>query len=267
MNISLAGRVAFVTGASQGIGAGIARALHAQGAKVVLAARGREKLDELASELGEGTFPVLCDVRDGASVTAAVKEGAAEMGPIDIVVNNAGGIATDGDVFRPFANVSDEDWLGTYELNVVSAVRVARAVLPGMIARRWGRIINISSESGEQPDPIAIEYAAAKGALNTFTKALSKAYGEYGVLVNTVSPAYVDTPILRALLAQQEGAGKIAPESLSAHFLAAFRPGIVVGRPGRTADVGAVVAFLASEAASFITGANWRVDGGSVASI
>jgi 3-oxoacyl-[acyl-carrier protein] reductase len=267
MDLGLAGKVAFVTGASQGIGEGIARALHAQGAKVALIARGREKLGRLASALGDGAFPVSCDVTDDASVTSAVKTVTAEVGPIDIAVNNAAGIATDGEAFRPFANVSSADWLETYNMTVVSAVRVARAVLPGMTERRWGRIINISSESGEQPDPMGIEYAAAKGALNTFGKALSKAYGAYGVLVNTVSPAYVDTPILRTLLSQQEGGDKIPPETLAAHFLAGFRPGIVVGRPGQPADIGAVVAFLASEAASFVTGANWRVDGGSVGSI
>jgi 3-oxoacyl-[acyl-carrier protein] reductase len=111
---SLAGRVAFVTGASQGIGEGITRALHTQGAKVALIARGREKLERLASELGDGAFPVSCDVTDDDSVTSAVKTVAAQMGPIDIAVNNVAGIATDGETFRPFANVSSADWLETY---------------------------------------------------------------------------------------------------------------------------------------------------------
>jgi hypothetical protein len=110
-----------------------------------------------------------------------------------------------------------------------------------MAERGWGRIINISSESGEQPDPVAIEYAAAKGALNVLTKGLSKANGDKGVLVNCVSPAYVDTPILRDLLSQMEGAKGLSPDDLATHFMPAFRPNIVLGRPCKPEDVAAAV--------------------------
>ena len=156
-----------------------------------------------------------------------------QLGPTDIAANTAGGIITStGELFRPFEAVPDEDWLGTFELNVMSAVRVSRALAPKMAERGWGRIINISSESGVQPDPVAIEYAAAKGALNAMTKALSKAYGSRGVLVNAVSPAYIDTPIVRSVLSQMPGGDNLAPDQMFQQFLGQFRPNIVVGRAG-----------------------------------
>jgi 3-oxoacyl-[acyl-carrier protein] reductase len=264
----LTGKVAVVTGASQGIGEAIARGLHREGAKVALLARTQAKLDQIVRELGDRAFAVTADVLDAASLSAAIEATEKQLGPIDIAVNNAGGIITsDGELFRPFEAVSDEDWFGTFELNVMSAVRVSRAVAPKMADRGWGRIINISSESGVQPDPVAVEYAAAKGALNAMTKALSKAYGSRGVLVNVVSPAYIDTPIVRSVLSQMPGGDQLAPDQLTQQYLGQFRPNIVVGHAGRPEDVAAAVVFLASDAASFITGTNLRVDGGSVATV
>lgn len=265
---NLATRVALVTGASQGIGEAVARALHREGARVALLARNQARLSRITDELGERALAVSGDVMDARSVLDAVETVERQFGQIDILVNNAGGIrSSDGDLFRPFEKVSDKDWTETWEFNVLSAVRTARVLAPRMAARGWGRIINISSESGVQPDPIAIEYAAAKGALNVLTKALSKAYGGKGVLVNCVSPAYVDTPILRDILAQREGAERIPPDELAQRFMADFRPNIAVGRPCRPEDVAAAVLFLASDGAAFINGANLRVDGGSVAAI
>jgi 3-oxoacyl-[acyl-carrier protein] reductase len=264
MDTNLTGKVALVTGASQGIGEAIARALHREGAKVALVARTQAKLDQVVRQLGDRAFAVAADVLDAASLSAAVTAAEKQLGPIDIAVNNAGGIVTsDGELFRSFENVSDQDWFGTFDLNVMSAVRVSRALAPKMADRGWGRIINVSSENGVQPDPIAVEYAAAKGALN----ALSKAYGGRGVLVNVVSPAYIDTPIVRSLLSQMPDGDKLPPDQLAQQYLGSFRPNIVVGRPGRPEEVAAAVVFLASDAASFITGSNLRVDGGSVATL
>lgn len=268
MDTKIKGRVALVTGASQGIGEAIARALHREGAKVALLARNAERLSRIVGDLGDGALAVTGDVMSADSLAAAIRKAEVTLGSIDIAVNNAGGVqsSTDG-LFRPFADVPDADWRATWEFNVLSTVRVARALLPGMAQRGWGRIINISSESGVQPDPIGIEYASAKGALNSLTKGLAKAYADKGVLVNVVSPAYVDTPILRDILAQQEGAEALARDELATHFLTGFRPNIGLGRPCRPEDVAAAVLFLSSEAASFITGTNLRVDGGSVATL
>ncbi|MCQ8781849.1 SDR family NAD(P)-dependent oxidoreductase [Mangrovibrevibacter kandeliae] len=268
MDTHLTGRVALVTGASQGIGEGIARALHREGVKVALLARDEGRLAGVVDSLGKGAFAAVGDVTNADSLSAAIRAAERALGPIDIAVNNAGGLrSSTGGLFRPFEEVPDDDWQATFDLNVLSAVRVARALAPGMAERGWGRIINISSESGMQPDPIAIEYGAAKGALNVLSKGLAKAYADRGVLVNVVSPAYVDTPILRDVLSQQDGAEAVPPDGLAAHFLSAFRPNIGLGRPCTPEDVAAAVVFLASENASFITGANLRVDGGSVTTL
>lgn len=262
------GRVALVTGASQGIGEGVARALHAAGAKVALLARNAARLRGVTDTLGDGAFAAVGDVTDPGSLARAIAASEEALGPIDIVVNNAGGLrSSTGGLFRPFEEVPDEDWIATWELNVLSAVRVSRLLAPRMAARGWGRIINISSESGSQPDPLAIEYASAKGALNLFSKGLSKAYAEWGVLVNVVSPAYVDTPILREILAQEEGAAGVDADDLAQHYIAAFRPNIGVGRPCTPEDVAAAVLFLASDGTAFVTGIELRVDGGSVATL
>lgn len=262
------GRVALITGASQGIGEAIGRALHHEGVKVGLLARDGLKLSSLADDLGEGALAVPGDVTDPESLRQAIATIESRFGPIDIVVNNAGGLrSSTGDLFRPFEAVPDADWQATWAFNVLSVVRIARILAPKMAERGWGRVINISSESAVQPDPVAIEYAAAKGALNTMTKGLAKAYAGRGVLFNVVSPAYVDTPILRQILAAKEGAEALAPEQLASHFLNAFRPNIGLGRPCKSEDVAAAVVFLASEGASFITGSNLRVDGGSVTTL
>jgi 3-oxoacyl-[acyl-carrier protein] reductase len=268
MQTNLARKVAVVTGASQGIGEAIARALHGEGAKVALLARRVDALDRVVASLGEGALAVRCDVTDADSVEKAMAAVRSRFGRIDILVNNAGGLASsNGELFRPLDRIPDKDWIGTFDLNVVSAARAIRAVAPGMIEAGWGRIINISSENGEQPDPVAADYNAAKAALNALSRTVAKAYGEQGIRTNTVSPAYVDTPIVREVLAQLEGSQDVAPEDLMTHFLKAFRPNINVGRPGRPEDVAAAVAFLASEAADFINGVNLRVDGGSVSTI
>jgi 3-oxoacyl-[acyl-carrier protein] reductase len=170
MKIDLTGRVALVTAASQGIGEACARALHDAGAKVALLARSEDKLAAIARSMGDGALAVTGDVTDDASVVSTVERIVSELGPIDILVNNAGGVSSSGGgVFRAFDQVPDADWTATFELNVLSAVRTIRAVAPGMAERGWGRIVNISSESAVQPDPIGIEYASAKGALNTLT--------------------------------------------------------------------------------------------------
>ena len=268
MDTRIKGRIAFVTGASQGIGEAIARALHREGAKVALLARDEGKLTKVVGDLGDGALAVAGDVTDAKSLAAAIERVETMLGGIDIAVNNAGGLrSSTGGLFRPFEEVPDADWLATWELNVLSAVRVARALAPRMAKRGWGRIINISSENGVQPDPVAIEYSAAKGALNILTKGLAKAYADRGVLVNVVSPAYVDTPIVRDILAHWPGSENVARDDLMAHFLSTFRPNIGVGRPGKAEDVAEAVVFLASEGAAFITGTNLRIDGGSVTTL
>jgi 3-oxoacyl-[acyl-carrier protein] reductase len=146
-------------------------------------------------------------------------------------------------------------------------VRITRAALPHMQKQKWGRVINISSESGTQPDPMMPHYNASKAALNNLTKSLSKAYGKDGILVNTVSPAFIRTPLVDEMLGRQAKASGITVDEAERNFLRELRPNIVLGRAGKSDETAGIVVFLASEQATFITGSNFRVDGGSVASI
>ena len=267
MDLGLRDRVALVTGASRGIGAAIAERLHGEGCRLALLARDQTHLDTLANRMTGSHAPEVfvrsCDVTSADQCASAVAETLQRFGRVDIAVNNAGG----ADSFSPFHELTDDQFRKTWELNVLSAVRIIRAVLPGMRAHKWGRIINISSESAVQPDPIGADYNSAKGALNTLTKTLSKAYAADGILVNTVSPAFTLTPLLRAFIQRTATDQSITFDEAQAAMLKNFRPHIEVRRPGKPEEVAAVVAFLASELASFVNGADLRVDGGSVASV
>jgi NAD(P)-dependent dehydrogenase (short-subunit alcohol dehydrogenase family) len=168
--------------------------------------------------------------------------------------------------FGPFQDLSDDDWLEILNLNLLSAVRTTRAVLPFMQRQKWGRIINISSESGTQPDAFMPHYSASKAGMNNLTKSLSKAYAADGILVNTISPAFIMTPLVANMLqrmAKEQG----TREEVAGQCLEKNRPHIELKRPGESEEVASAVVYLASERASFITGANLRVDGGSVASV
>jgi NAD(P)-dependent dehydrogenase (short-subunit alcohol dehydrogenase family) len=265
MDLGLRDKVAIVTGASKGIGKAIALELTQEGCQVVLCARGKEGLQEAVREVRVvgNASAIAADVTKPDEVEKLVEETIARFGNVDILVNNAGGIG------RPasFEELSDEEWFEVLDLNLLSAVRLTRAVLPYMREQGWGRIINIASESGIQPDPFMPHYNASKAALINLTKSLSKAYGEEGILINAVSPAFVMTPLVEGMLAEEAEKRGISAEEAERAFIEESRPNIVVERAGTSEETAAVVAFLASERASFVTGSNYRVDGGSVASI
>ena len=267
MEINLKNRVALVTGGSKGIGRGAAEALSAAGATVVVCARNEDELQtaalEITAKTGNKVIPIPTDVTSQPDVAQLLVRAKQDAGDIDILVNNAGGIGQTG----AFEDIDEEIYSQLYDLNVVSMVRLMKAVLPAMKAKRWGRIINISSENGLQPYPDMIPYDLTKAAIINLSKAVSKAVGEYNILVNTVSPAFITTPLVEGMmeaLARGKGTTK---EEAEREFLQQNRPDIVLQRPGTIEEVGAAVVFLASEQASFITGTNLRVDGGSVASI
>jgi 3-oxoacyl-[acyl-carrier protein] reductase len=266
MDLGVKGKVALVTGSSIGIGRAIALALGREGCQVVINGRRAKELDAVAAELrGEHAtvHAVVADVVKPQGAQRAVDETVRHFGAIHILVNNVGGIGR----FAPFADLSDEEWLDVFQLNVMSAVRTTRAALPHMQKQKWGRIINISSESGTQPDPLMPHYNAAKSALNGFAKSLSKAYGNDGILVNNVSPALIRTPAVEEMFAREAQAKGVTVADAERAFLRQFRPNILLGRAGLPDEVAGTVAFLASDQASFITGSNYRVDGGSVASL
>jgi NAD(P)-dependent dehydrogenase (short-subunit alcohol dehydrogenase family) len=266
MDLGLKEKVVIVTGASKGIGRAIALAFGAERCHVVACARGQQELERLAEEIraqGGSALAIAANVTNILDVERLVNETVAGFGTIHILVNNTGGIGSGG----AFAELSDEEWLQVFDVNLFSAVKVTRAVLPYMQKQKWGRIINISSESGIQPDPTMPHYNASKAALINLSKSLSKAYARDGILVNTVSPAFVKTPLVEEMLALQAQARGIKAEEMERIFLRENRPHIELGRAGMPEEIAPAVVFLASVQASFINGENLRVDGGSVASI
>lgn len=266
MDLALDGHVALVTGGSKGIGYGCAEALAAEGCNLSICARHRDDLEAAAADLeqyGVQVLPVVADLTEEADIDTLVDETIEAFGGVDVLVNNAGTVGSPGGI----DDVSTQGWRDLFELNVFAVVTLTRKVLPFMREQGWGRVINISSENGEQPYPDMMAYSASKGALNNFSKSLSKAVADDGILVNTVSPAFIETPLVTDMMEQAAEEQGLTVEEMIQQFLAEKRPHIEVGRPGEIEEVGQLVAFLASEHASFINGANYRVDGGSVAAI
>ena len=234
----LSGRRALVTGASGGIGGAIAKGLHAQGCHVVLAGRRREALDELAAELGTRCDVVTGDVADAAAADALV----AAADPVDILVNNAG-ITRDMLALR----LKDADWQAVLDTNLSGAFRLSRAALKGMIKRRFGRIVSITSIVGVTGNPGQANYAAAKAGLIGMSKALAQEVAARGVTVNCVAPGFIDTAMTQALDERQR-------EALLGRIPAA--------RLGLGADIAAGVVYLASDEAGYVTGQTLHVNGG-----
>lgn len=266
MNLDLSNKVALVTGGSKGIGKGIAQSLVQEGCNVSMCARHEKELNETARAL-EGkdnrVLPIVADLTVGKDIQKVVDKTLDEFGKVDILVNNAGTVGNPGTLER----IAIQDWRDLFELNLFAVVSLTKKVLPIMKRQKWGRIINISSENGEQPYPDMIHYSASKGALNNFSKALSKQYADDGILVNTVSPAFIETPLVNDMMQQAADEQGISKDEAVKQFLENNRPHIELGRPGQIEEVGGIVAFLCSEQASFINGANYRVDGGSVAAM
>jgi 3-oxoacyl-[acyl-carrier protein] reductase len=239
----LTGKTALVTGASGGIGGEIARALHGQGASVVLSGTRAEALEQLNSELGSRAFVATCNLGDKESVEALVKAAeAAAATPIDILVNNAG-ITRD----NLFMRMKDEEWDQVIAVNLTAAFRLSRAVLRGMMKKRWGRIISITSVVGETGNPGQGNYAAAKAGLVGMSKSLAAEVASRNITVNCVAPGFIATPMTDALTDAQKEAvfGKIP-----------------AGRMGTPAEIAAAVAYLASEEAAYVTGETLQINGG-----
>jgi 3-oxoacyl-[acyl-carrier protein] reductase len=266
MKLGLQEKVVLVTGASKGLGKAIAEAFAAEGSRVALTARNQRELEQIVQEIQQRdgqAMALAADLTNANAVNHLVAETIAHFGTVHVLVNNAGSIGR----FAAFEELSDDDWANLFNVNLFSAVRITRAVLPAMRKQHWGRIINMASESGIQPDPEMPHYNTSKAAMINLTKSLSKAYAKDGILVNTISPAFIKTPLVEHMLADQAAIKRITVQQAEEEFLCHNRPHIELGRAGKPEEVAAAVVFLASEAASFITGANLRVDGGSVASV
>ena len=239
----LTGKTALVTGATGGIGAEIARALHAQGAHVVLSGTRETVLQELGASLGERTCAVTANLSDPAAVDGLIAAAEAAAGqPLDIVVANAG-ITKDGLLMR----MKDEDWEQVIKVNLESYFRLSRAAMRGMMKRRYGRIIGITSVVGVTGNPGQANYAASKAGMIGFSKALAQEVASRGITVNCVAPGFIESPMTDALNEQQK------TQILST---------IPTGRLGAGADVAAACAYLASAEAAYVTGQTLHVNGG-----
>lgn len=238
----LSGKGALVTGASGGIGAAIARALHANGASVALSGTRVERLEELAAELGERSYIVPADLSDAAAVDALPATATEALGSLDILINNAG-LTRDNLAMR----MKDEEWQAVIDVNLTAAFRLSRAVLRGMMKSRWGRIISVTSVVGATGNPGQVNYAASKAGLTGMTKALAQEVASRGVTVNCVAPGFIETAMTEALSDAQK-------EAIMARIPAA--------RLGSADDVGVCALFLASDEAAYVTGQTIHVNGG-----
>lgn len=238
----LSGKSALVTGASGGIGGAIARHLHGAGAAVGLSGTRVDALEALAAELGGQCAVLPCDLSDGDAVGALISQADEAMGAVDIVVNNAG-LTRDNLALR----MKDEDWEKVLAVNLTAAFRISKAALRGMMKRRWGRIVNITSIVGVTGNGGQTNYAASKAGLIGFSKSLAQEVASRNITVNCLAPGFIQTPMTDALDAAQR-------EKLLAS--------IPAGRLGAVADIAAGVLYLASEEAAYVTGQTLHINGG-----
>lgn len=238
----LTGKCALVTGASGGIGADIARALHGAGATVGLSGTREGPLHALAAELGARAHALPCNLSDPEAVNGLPKAAADAMGGLDILVNNAG-ITRDTLMMR----MSDEQWSQVLDVNLTAAMRLMRASLRGMMKARWGRIINISSVVGATGNPGQANYVASKAGLVGLSKALAQEVASRGITVNCVAPGFIATPMTEALTPAQQDA---------------INQRIPAGRMGTPEEIAAGVLYLASSEAGYVTGAVLHINGG-----
>lgn len=238
----LTGKAALVTGASGGIGAEIARALHQAGASVGLSGTREAPLQALAEELGDRAFVLPCNLSDPQAVEALPKSALAALGGLDIVVNNAG-ITRDNLAMR----MTDEQWAQVLDVNLTASMRLMRGALRPMMKARWGRIVNITSVVGATGNPGQMNYAAAKAGLVGASKSLAQEVASRGITVNCVAPGFIATPMTDALSDDQK---------------AAINGRIPAGRMGSPTEIAAGVLYLASHEAAYVTGAVLHINGG-----
>ncbi|MEM9708454.1 MAG: 3-oxoacyl-[acyl-carrier-protein] reductase [Pseudomonadota bacterium] len=238
----LSGKSALVTGASGGIGAEIAKALHGAGAQVGLSGTREAPLEALAGELGEGAHVLPCNLSDREAVSALPKAAAEAMGAVDILVNNAG-ITRD----NIFMRMSDDEWDAVIEVNLNATMRLCRGVVRGMMKARWGRIVNISSVVGAMGNPGQANYAASKAGMVGFSKSLAYEVASRGITVNAIAPGFIETAMTEKLNDEQR---------------AQIMGQIPAGRIGGADEVAAAVVYLASPEAGYVTGTTVHINGG-----
>jgi 3-oxoacyl-[acyl-carrier protein] reductase len=263
MDLGIAGRACVVTGAGRGIGRATARMLCEAGGQVLLVARTEEQVAEASVEAGRAgagahgrAAHLALDVTDPDAAERIVAEAEDRFGSLDILVNNAG-----TSTWWALEDIPDEAWLAAYELNVLAPMRLMRAAVPAMAERGWGRVVNVASTAGKRPSAMMGEYSVAKAAELSLSRLYADRYAAEGVLVNAVCPGAVKSELWMdegGLLDQSRGEAE-REEALAA--AGSKRP---IGRLGEVDEIAAAIAFLCSERASFVAGAAWSVDGGTV---
>jgi len=266
MDLGLRGRACAVTGASRGIGRETARLLCAEGANVLLVARSEERLAAAAEEAGAAgadaggeAVTLRLDVTDedaGERMLAGAEE---RFGSLDVLVNNAGAAQ-----WRDLDDVTDEDWRAQYELNVMAPLRAMRAAAPPMAERGWGRIVNVCSTAGKRPSAAMPEYSVAKAAELSLSRLYADRYAKRGVLVNAICPGPVEGELWMepgGLLDQSQQMSGTKSREAALQAAGEKRP---IGRLAQVEEIAAAIVFLCSERASYVSGAAWSVDGGTV---
>jgi 2-hydroxycyclohexanecarboxyl-CoA dehydrogenase len=247
----MADRVAFVSGGGRGIGRAIAQALAGQGRAVAIGDLRADDADDAAKAIEAGggqAVAVPLDVTDMQAVREAVRLTAGRLGPVDILVNNAG-----WDELRPFVETDEEFWDRIIEINFKGCLRLTREILPGMIERRFGRVVNIGSDAGRVGSSLESVYAGAKAAVIAFTKTIAREAARSGVTANAVCPGPTETPLLEEIVSAREDGAKV---------IDAMTRAVPMKRLGKPEEVAAAVVFLASEEAGYITGQTLSVSGG-----
>jgi 3-oxoacyl-[acyl-carrier protein] reductase len=266
MDLGLTGRGCVVTGASRGIGAETAKLLCAEGANVLLAARNQERLNTVAqaareagAEMGGTAEALVLDITDEDAGERMLATATDHFGSLDVLVNNAGSAQ-----WRDLDDVPDEDWRAQYELNVMAPLRAIRAAAPPMIERGWGRIVNVCSTAGKRPSSTMPEYSVAKAAELSLSRLFADRYAKSGVLVNAICPGPVESEMWMepgGLLDQSQQMSGDATREDALATAGSKRP---IGRLAESAEIAGAIAFLCSERASYVSGAAWSVDGGTV---
>jgi NAD(P)-dependent dehydrogenase (short-subunit alcohol dehydrogenase family) len=272
MDLQLARKRALVTGSSSGIGRGIALVLAQEGAEVVVHGRNRERTEETAQRIraaGGTAFVVFGDLATDTGAAGVAQAALEQAGGIDILVNNVGGTESSGGGLHAWFDILPEHWAGSMQQNLIAPVRMIHALVPGMRARRWGRVINVASAGATQPPETVPEYCAAKAGIINLTLSLSKTLSRTGVTVNTVSPGCTRTEAFERTLARMAVANGWPDdyESREGRFMDMGMFPCSATRYGRPEDIGTLVAFIASPLADFVNGANYRIDGGQCQSV
>ncbi|CAN5412472.1 SDR family NAD(P)-dependent oxidoreductase [soil metagenome] len=267
MDLQLTGRRTLVTGSSSGIGEAIARLLAQEGAAVIVHGRNRERAEKVAVDINAAGIAVGDLSSDEGAEAVHAEARVALGGNVEILINNAGGSAT-GNTSRSPIDIRADDWVANYHANTLSSVRLCRLAVPDMVAAKFGRVIQISSAVAVQPNNLGSDYSAAKAALNNFTVSLAGSLKGVGVTVNTVSPGVIMVDGLIRFGRRKYGDETLSIEEITSRLAAEkvfdLPP---AGRLGTPEDLAMVACMLASPRSGFITGANYRVDGGQIRTV